>query len=104
MLAMGLDKMGVPFSGVWVISESEAMDLGGAILDVAKLHDLTPNPYLLAYANLLGTVGLVYGVRYGTWRMMLDQAQRQRASQSTTPDDNTVAAGVVLTPDGVVYQ
>jgi len=82
MLALALDKLGVPFSGTWQIDEAEAKELAGAIVSVAKLYDMTPSPHVVAWSNLIGTTGVIYGTRYAAYRVQLEMYREQQRQRS----------------------
>lgn len=97
---MGLESLGVPFTHVFLIGEAESRDLAGAIHDVAKCHNIVISPKLVAYFNLIGTVGVIHGVRMLTWRSMLRNAQHDYAAQQQAARQHRPAS---VEPNGGVY-
>ena len=95
---MVLDKMQVPFAGVWELSESESLDLASAMYEVARLHNIAPNPYVLAYGNLIGTCGVIYGVRYVTHRKLIEEMMQRQRQPQHAPAQTAPIEGVVI-PD-----
>jgi hypothetical protein len=88
MIAAALfEKMGAPWAKLVPLSDAEAGELAANVLAVAELHDMTPNPYVMAYGNLLGCASVIYGARYAAYRSMQNQAKQPRPTEPPPPPD-----------------
>lgn len=65
-----------------VISEDEAGQLAAAIVDVMQHYDFEASAKTLAWANLVGTMAVIYGVKL--WGFLDAQKERQKSTKNLT--------------------
>lgn len=67
---------------IWAISEGEAQTLAGAIIELEKQYPSKIDPRALAWINLTGVCGAIYGTRFVALWM---EAQARRKQEARPP-------------------
>jgi hypothetical protein len=96
MGALLAGKLEWQYAPLIAINEAEATDLAKALDEIARLHEITINPKIAAYGNLIAVCGIVYGGRVMMVRAMLADQQRRAPPRA---DNVAPVASVVVMMD-----
>lgn len=90
---------------VWQLEDDEAKKLAQAIKGVLKYHQIPVSPQMLAYIQLLGVSGVVYGPRIGL-TLMAGKAKKEQAkkaqAQQKQMEQAQAAPAQSMAPAGVI--